>query len=455
MSSAGFETILNNAVSLVSVRCSEHIGLDKTLKEFLRKVASVTAAPDDSPERLFEPWELAQRLQVPLDTVNAIALELHKLGLLHLKVRVRCPNTPETDENVFLETDDAEELQSVLDKPCPYCAQFHDLSWDNVETVLALNVDDKRRTDFDPTSFFRATPALPADGNPGRTDDGDRGRSLLGDTLRLDDTSGSLADVLRRALQSNKPIVAVPHLSEIRRPTKQVVLLIHGIRTRAEWQGMVRSVLEVPGRREVVPIKYGYFDVFQFLCPIATRRFPIGNVLWRLEKATDDHKTAEIIVIAHSFGTYALATIMKMKPGIRPVRVILCGSIISADFRWDQLPKCPAIINECGSKDIWPVFATCTTWGYGASGTFGFGTPGIRDRHHCMTHSGYFSQDFVKHYWEPFVSSGEVVNSDYERDQPASPWYLSLLAVIPVQWTVLIGLLAAVTFMLFRGRWQH
>ena len=50
----------------------------------------------------------------------------------------------------------------------------------------------------------------------------------------------------------------------------QVVLLIHGIRTQADWGPMVRSKLEVPGKIEVIPIKYGYFDAFRFWFPFWT-----------------------------------------------------------------------------------------------------------------------------------------------------------------------------------------
>ena len=58
----------------------------------------------------------------------------------------------------------------------------------------------------------------------------------------------------------------------------QVVLLIHGIRTEADWGPMVRSKLEVPGQIEVIPIRYGYFDAFRFWFPFRTRRKPIERV---------------------------------------------------------------------------------------------------------------------------------------------------------------------------------
>jgi hypothetical protein len=57
-----------------------------------------------------------------------------------------------------------------------------------------------------------------------------------------------------------------------------VVVLVHGIRTTAEWAELVRDVLErVPGVT-VVPSGYGYFDVIRFLIPGPTRRPPIDRI---------------------------------------------------------------------------------------------------------------------------------------------------------------------------------
>ena len=66
----------------------------------------------------------------------------------------------------------------------------------------------------------------------------------------------------------------------------QVVLLIHGIRTQADWGPMVRSRLEVPGQIEVIPIKYGYFDAFRFWLPFWTRTRPIERVYTQIRVAT-------------------------------------------------------------------------------------------------------------------------------------------------------------------------
>ena len=61
-------------------------------------------------------------------------------------------------------------------------------------------------------------------------------------------------------------------------PKKRIlVLLIHGIRTQAEWQGWLSHLLENAGC-VVVPLKYGYFDAFSFLIPLLFRWIPIREV---------------------------------------------------------------------------------------------------------------------------------------------------------------------------------
>src|SRR5262245_6668168 len=45
----------------------------------------------------------------------------------------------------------------------------------------------------------------------------------------------------------------------------EIVILIHGIRTAAEWQEMMRHRLRDALGVEVKPVRYGYFDIFSFL----------------------------------------------------------------------------------------------------------------------------------------------------------------------------------------------
>ena len=70
----------------------------------------------------------------------------------------------------------------------------------------------------------------------------------------------------------------------------QVVLLIHGIRTQAEWRAMVRTKIAVPGQIEVIPIKYGYFDALRFWFPFWTRNRPIERVYTQIRVALQKYR---------------------------------------------------------------------------------------------------------------------------------------------------------------------
>jgi hypothetical protein len=85
-----------------------------------------------------------------------------------------------------------------------------------------------------------------------------------------------------------------------------VIVLVHGIRTTAEWAELVSSILEqVPGTR-VIPVGYGYFDVVQFFLPGPTRRPPVHRIRRELAAIVKQYPNARISIIAHSFGTYIL-----------------------------------------------------------------------------------------------------------------------------------------------------
>lgn len=151
----------------------------------------------------------------------------------------------------------------------------------------------------------------------------------------------------------------------------------------------------------------------------------------------------------HSFGTYCVSEVLRDNPHIKPKRIIFCGSIVASNFRWDSLSQMRdgqmKVINECGSKDIWPPLAHSTTIGYGDSGVTGFQSPGVQDRCHNVGHSGYFDKPFVERYWIPFMRSGDVVRSEYEESMKEVPWWMMALGVRPiVPWLgwVLIAVLA-------------
>ncbi|HVX13834.1 MAG TPA: hypothetical protein VHC22_21810 [Pirellulales bacterium] len=153
-------------------------------------------------------------------------------------------------------------------------------------------------------------------------------------------------------------------------------------------------------------------------------------------------------VIAHSFGTYAIARILLENPDIVFHHAVFCGSIVPKSYRWDYVRERlqTGVLNDYGTRDIWPVLAKCLSWGYGDTGRHGFGRGAtVIDRGHDYSHSDFFNEQFVRNYWEPWFAADKFVPSRWEEKAPPTPWCLSILSLLPLQWVlcVLIGLAIA------------
>lgn len=224
-----------------------------------------------------------------------------------------------------------------------------------------------------------------------------------------------------------------------------VVVLVHGIRTHAAWAEMVADVISHEMHATVFPIRYGFFDTLRFLFPLFTRASPIRKVLRELRDLRTQLPSACISVIAHSFGTYAIYKLLNERD-IKLSRVIFCGSVVPEHFRRTdfeaQLGPDP-ILNDCGSNDIWPILARSITWGYGATGTFGFGTYGVRDQFNNFGHDDYLNRTYIRKYWIPFLDRGDVTPTGWELDRSPPPYWHSLLSWLPLRWilvTIMCGL---------------
>lgn len=235
-----------------------------------------------------------------------------------------------------------------------------------------------------------------------------------------------------------------------------VVILIHGIRTAASWQNRIAALIEGATGATVVPVKYGYFDVLRFWCPFGfCRSGPIERLRQEIEAVASSYKDRPLIVFAHSYGTYALTRVIEQNPFFRFDRIILCGSVVPLSYDWrkvvDQIrgeEKRNAIINECGTRDIWPVLAQAVTWGYGATGTYGFGTFAVRDRFHDLAHSDFFTDDFARRYWVPLVRGESVAFSDQDVAGKGAPGWFNLFR-LPLKWAALVGLAAALALLFY------
>jgi pimeloyl-ACP methyl ester carboxylesterase len=233
-----------------------------------------------------------------------------------------------------------------------------------------------------------------------------------------------------------------------------VVVLIHGIRTSGWWGSRVAVTFERKTSATVIPLKYGYFDLLRFLCPFRIcRNGPIERLRREIEGIRQKYPDARLIVFAHSFGTYALSKILLENPYFKFNRVILCGSIIAEKFDWrrveDQIlatNKRDGIINECGLRDVWPVLAKSLSFGYGASGTYGFGAFNVRDRFHPNRHSDFFEPDFVDRYWVPILKGDHVDFSESDAKGEGAPWWFGLFRPLLI-WPFAV-LLSILIFML-------
>lgn len=223
------------------------------------------------------------------------------------------------------------------------------------------------------------------------------------------------------------------------------VLLIHGIRTQAEWAQRVAKVLEDddPTLR-VVPTRYEFFDLIRFLIPSELTRQQAVDTVRRRIRDELSRKPKKLSVIAHSFGTYIVSKVLEQDADVCFERIVLCGSIIPDSFGWESYKHRMGsdadgwqVLNDCGAKDVLPILAKSVTWGYGSPGRLGFGHGRVRDRFHSVGHSGFFTEKFVRRYWGPYISKGEIVDGNLDTDRPQTPLWMSLLTIIKLRYLLI------------------
>ena len=225
-------------------------------------------------------------------------------------------------------------------------------------------------------------------------------------------------------------------------PERHLVILLHGIRDHAGWMFEIRPALEAAGF-EVALTNYGRFDLFRFLTPIRLFRLAaIRRVTKQIDAAIMTRKPTAVSYIAHSFGTFIVAHILKREPRLTAHRVILCGSVLKHTFPFATfLPRfTPPILNEVGTRDYWPAAAEGVTWGYGDIGTYGFRNEPVCDRvHKDAPHNFFLHAAFCQRYWVPFLRDGEIVPTHAAVER--RPWWLVPLHY--VKWLFLALLIFA------------
>jgi pimeloyl-ACP methyl ester carboxylesterase len=219
---------------------------------------------------------------------------------------------------------------------------------------------------------------------------------------------------------------------------EHVVVVIHGIRDFALWQTNVRQALEAGGLK-IELTNFMRLDLVRFLVPLPLFREAAIQKIWKqIEDIRLIYPNARISLIAHSFGTYILAEILRREFTFKAHRVIFCGSVVRYDFPFEQVKERfeSPILNEVGTRDVWPAIAESVTWGYGSAGTYGFRRPRVRDRwHNGKNHSAFLNAEFCRKFWLPFLSDGTVVEGSAQPEP--TRWWLQLLYVFRIKYVAL------------------
>lgn len=230
-----------------------------------------------------------------------------------------------------------------------------------------------------------------------------------------------------------------------------VVVLLHGIRTRAFWYDLVQPILSEIEGTVVKPLGYDYFSALRLVFPLF-RSGPARKIADDIRdiKARYDqqNKRVRISVIAHSFGTYTIARLLRQTGDIDLHHLVLCGSVLPNNFNFDSISRKirGKFVNDAGARDAWPVLAKISSFGYGVSGTFGFQSGLIEDRFHDFAHSDFFNKEFIRTYWFPIFDRDQVNHSSYERKPSWRTRLINLLALAPPG-ILLIGLVAAALYL--------
>lgn len=125
-----------------------------------------------------------------------------------------------------------------------------------------------------------------------------------------------------------------------------------------------------------------------------------------------------VSVIAHSFGTYILASYITGFKEFLPVQLnvaILTGSILTPNFDWElhRGVKIARVRNEIAPNDQWVKHMPKIKWIdsdslYGNSGVIGFNKKSnilIEPRNDIFTHNNVIKRDVIERHWFPYLMS--------------------------------------------------
>lgn len=217
---------------------------------------------------------------------------------------------------------------------------------------------------------------------------------------------------------------------------KPIVISLHGIRTRANWQKELSSALSHHGF-VYEPLDYGFFRAIQLVLPFVRDR----KKKWFLDRytaVTQGHHDPPS-VIAHSFGTYLVARTLQKYTEIKFDRIIFCGSIVAVAYPWSEIingNRATRVLNDYGGKDYWARAAEWVVNDAGPSGAKGFQDNAggrVMNRYRPeFRHSDFFYQKNYEDTWVPFLSGTDPALLPEPTRRPPNWKFRVVVAVLLV-----------------------
>lgn len=194
----------------------------------------------------------------------------------------------------------------------------------------------------------------------------------------------------------------------------KLIISIHGMRTRGEWQKVLASVLSGSTTR-VESFDYGTYSLWRFLTPGCNERLVDRFYDW-YSTTLRAHSSIDLkqfdqrpCAVAHSLGSWILGNAMQKFEDVQFDKIILAGSILPSDFDWSSLlakDQVATVRNECGQDDPWPWWAGRLIARAGTGGRDGFDWLGfVVENIKCewFGHSDALMRAHMERFWVPFL----------------------------------------------------
>lgn len=200
----------------------------------------------------------------------------------------------------------------------------------------------------------------------------------------------------------------------------QIIITIHGIRTIGDWQDRLKSLVVANcNQTEFYNYKYKYFPAFGIIFPSINKKQIDDLVEFIREKDIKSKKDIDLVLFAHSFGTYILTKSLEkisFSNKVKSVKVVFAGSVLSHNYKFRFNNKSIySIHNFCGSNDYILYFSEIFCCELGMAGKIGFdGMDGAMINNYYLDygHSDYFIEEnnFLRRYWIPIVNNNSTIN---------------------------------------------